>query len=197
MFCIYIYNGVPSAWPSNCFYAKSRAVVCTSFFAWLGPCLWHDLFFIFFFKWFSATRKLDTFLPRTSQASYFLLCSRYLCTVKNREFHHCKMELYPNPAISPTGHSRLLPTDPSCLPGPLPFTLLVISTTSRWLVGMSEVTGEECFLSPHWSCTVGCCALWSATGEYGSLCNCPLVLSWLSFAQAQVVPQELSKDLSS
>lgn len=176
-----------------------QVTCCSLYFvlcmAWSLSVTWS--FFHFFFKWFSATRKLDTFLPRTSQASYFLLCSRYLCTVKNREFHHCKMELYPNPAISPTGHSRLLPTDPSCLPGPLPFTLLVISTTSRWLVGMSEVTGEECFLSPHWSCTVGCCALWSATGEYGSLCNCPLVLSWLSFAQAQVVPQELSKDLSS
>lgn len=121
-------NGVPSAWPSNCFYAKLTccSLYCLPLHGLVPVCdMIFFQFFFFFFKWFSTTRKLDTSLPRTRQAPYFLLCSRYLCTVKN---------CIPAPPLAQQdipGDCRLHLA--VCLD--LRHYLLVICITGRWLVG--------------------------------------------------------------
>lgn len=66
-----------------------------------------DHVFFQFFKSGSLPQESLTY-PYQEFARSHSSCrvSYFLWTVMNCDFHHCKMELYPNPAISPSGHSN-------------------------------------------------------------------------------------------
>lgn len=66
-----------------------------------------DHVFFQFFKSGSLPQESLTYPYQEFARSHSSCCvSYFLWTVMNCDFHHCKMELYPNPAISPSGHSN-------------------------------------------------------------------------------------------